>query len=274
MTEEMRSRLLGMMMARVSRGVFPQRGPAAWETLFEGAVDPEYWNSRANGYFTHIWHEDDGWRNVFSLGDVLRVTLDGEETTLSVEYYTTSNDDLAAGNKWLAFYTDSTWLVDNGLNFYFTFFESSLMGYFRSFEAQALKIERKSAISKPFVMDNPHLYNGFKFPVLPDRDTTEYPYAAILFSSGGYKLYCVFSKVPLEEGNESTTLNAEVLMYRYLGWLGRWDTEAVEGSANDLLYSDYGLLGQVLWSNYTFYWKDDGGAEVELEESKPVPVYE
>lgn len=273
MTEEMRSRLLGMMMACVSQGAFPQREPVAWETLFEGAVDPGFYGNR-NGYSAHVWHEDDGWSNVFSLGDVIRVTLDGEETILSVELYTTADDDLAAGNKWLAFYPDSTWLVDNGLNFYFTFFESSLMGYFRSYEAQALKIERKSAINKPFVMDNPHLYNGFKFPVLPWLDTTEYQHAAILFSSGGYDLYCVFSKVPLEEGNESTTLNAEVLMYRYLGWLGRWDTEAVEGSANDLLYYRGYSFGTALWSNYTLYWKQNGEVEAMLEASDPIPVYE
>lgn len=269
MTEKMKSFVKGILMGLCSS----HHQTAHWETVFEGPIYAS-WSSYGNsGGSSYIWREEDNVQNGFCQWDIVRVTGNGKVAI----YLATGARHVSFGNRWFIDIYEP-YEIDDGFDFYISCNndDGELHAYTRKSGLQTLKIEKLSIIDKPFVMDRPHLYNGYKLPALPERDTTKYPHAAILYKWYGDRFpYCIFSNVPLESGSESATLDAEVIMYRYFGWLGSWETEAVEGSGRDILYDKDVDLGSILWSSYPFYWKDEGyGVELERDASDPIPVYE
>ena len=183
-----------------------------WETVFDGYVMPQWLSERYNGNIGWIY-DYYGSPNRFNEGDLVRITLNG------VVMYDTMQKDgsaISCGNDWLRDLTTSD-QVDEGTDFFMVEADGQLRGFFRDgYVVYQLKLEKKSAVNKPLVMTNPHLYGGYKFPKIPERDETAYLYAMIMFMPNRtWWPVCVFSSAPLTSDyprDEETAL-AKVLKF-------------------------------------------------------------
>lgn len=115
-----------------------------WETLFEGeATNDPYYNTSGdrNGYLLWLWdYQLETGVNVLSVGDIVRVTLDGV-----VYQYTAEDDDgmVIGGNHWLTIKSSSSLYQDDGTDFCFVEMDGGLRGYTRTRGTHTVKFERK-----------------------------------------------------------------------------------------------------------------------------------
>lgn len=249
-----------------------------WETVFEGYLSPvngSYLGTHYNGKWVCWLHdsEDNYGPNILNDGDIVRITFDGEvvHDTMRAEEYS-----ITCGNEWLFDPKTSDDHADDGTGFTINESSGDLRVMFRdSLDVCQFKVEKKSSVNKPFVMNNPHLYNGYKFPELPARDEAAYPHALLCFDREWP--VCIFSSLPLTydwgddyENNEA--LSAQALKFTYRGEMGAFDEIADAGEAWDIAYDVYDglIIPTPIWSNYDLF--DTAGA-LKLAASDLVPIY-
>lgn len=253
---------------------FPQRELVAWETLFYGVVRARYSTNNGKGVSVLWEYDEQAEQNVVGVGDALRISVDDEEIVLVADQMheqNPSSKDTLTGNKWLM-YTNDNFATDDGTDILLREDLGSADLYFREQGVYLLKIDRRSTVNKLLIMYNPHLYNGYKFPVIPERDKSVWPCAAIVFTKNDYHPSCIFSKVSIEDGDYATTDAENVLRYRYDGQTASWSTEAQEGSVEYIFGTEY---KRFLWSNYDVLYRTSSGSVVSFEKSDPPsPVYE
>jgi hypothetical protein len=100
-----------------------------WETLWD---DKSTDGSAVgyNGYLQWLWSAPS--ENLLSVGDVVRVTVDGVSTTLTVRNMSTGTSFVEGGNNWLGTLTNHTNPpVDDGTDIYFWEYRGSLRFFTR-----------------------------------------------------------------------------------------------------------------------------------------------
>lgn len=107
-----------------------------------------------------------------------------------------------------------------------------------------------------------YLYNGLRFPALPERDETAYPYAYILKNMwGSYMLLFSTSPATHDAGSEEGYYSISGLKFYGREGDPEWEPQGTAGLQ----------LGRGIWCNTPLYNYD---GSLYLAASDPVPVYE
>ena len=116
-----------------------------WETLWDGKPEKDGGVDGDNGDFFWLWYSSEGNKNRLSIGDTVRVTVDGTVSTLTVS--AGANDKFAeAGNEWLK----NNSATDDGTDIYFWEYNGALRFFTREMyydEMPHVKFERAITVS-------------------------------------------------------------------------------------------------------------------------------